>query len=316
MKSLLFSTILLTAAVWCGALFGGDSGWEKSPENPVLGGDLGVCFDVALLHDEGKYKMWFSWRPKKSIAYVESGDGINWSEPVIVLSPAGGWESDLNRPGILKKGGVYHLWYTGQTPTESRIGYAVSKNGVDWVRQGGGPVLEPTEPWEKVAVMCPHPLWDEKAGLFRLWYSAGEQYEPNAIGAATSPDGVHWTKRSDNPIFSADPSAAWERHKVTAAQIFPYNGRFYMFYIGFENEHLARIGLARSDDGVSGWERYAGNPILSPTPGQWDADSCYKPFVIYDAGERRWRLWYNGRRGTVEQIGLATHDGDAPAEGF
>jgi hypothetical protein len=35
------------------------------------------------------------------------------------------------------------------------------------------PVLSPEQPWEKVAVMCPHVLWDAQAGLFRLWYSSG-----------------------------------------------------------------------------------------------------------------------------------------------
>jgi len=32
------------------------------------------------------------------------------------------------------------------------------------------------------------------------------------------------------------------------------------------------------------------------------------PFAILDGN--RWMLWYNGRRGSVEQIGLATHDGE------
>jgi hypothetical protein len=36
--------------------------------------------------------------------------------------------------------------------------------------------------------MCPHVLWDEGPAV-RMWYSAGEQYEPNAIGYATSSDG-------------------------------------------------------------------------------------------------------------------------------
>ena len=49
------------------------------------------------------------------------------------------------------------------------------------------PVLVPERPWEKVAVMCPHVLWDEQAKLYRMWYSGGEQEEPNAIGYATSP---------------------------------------------------------------------------------------------------------------------------------
>lgn len=30
--------------------------------------------------------------------------------------------------------------------------------------------------------MRPHVLYDEKEKLYRMWYSGGEQYEPNAIG--------------------------------------------------------------------------------------------------------------------------------------
>ena len=96
---------------------------------------------------------------------------------------------------------------------------------------------------------------------------------------------------------------------MTAAQVFPWNGEYLMFYIGFENEQLARIGMARSKDGLSGWQRSAFNPILGPDKGKWDASACYKPFVIYDEAAGRWLLWYNGRNGNVEQIGLATHEG-------
>ena len=49
------------------------------------------------------------------------------------------------------------------------------------------------------------------------------------------------------------------------------------------------------------------NPIIRPGARQWDADACYKPFALLDDGQ--WLLWYNGRRGQVEQIGLAVHPG-------
>ena len=80
-----------------------------------------------------------------------------------------------------------------------------------------------------------------------------------------------------------------------------------MFYIGYQNEDYAQIGMARSRDGVTGWERHPENPIIAPDPGRWDGEACYKPFVIYD-GEK-WLLWYNGRQGAVEQIGVAVHRG-------
>jgi predicted GH43/DUF377 family glycosyl hydrolase len=285
------------------------AGWVKSPASPVLGGKLGTCFDVALLKDGDKFRMWFSWRPRASIALAESADGVRWSDPEIVLGPnkATDWEADINRPAVLKRDGGYHLWYTGQARGRSWIGYATSPDGRTWKRMSDKPVLSPEKPWEKVALMCPHVIWDEAAKQFRLWYSGGEHYEPNAIGYATSPDGLVWARHEANPIFAADPASAWEKHKVTACQVVRQGEWHLMFYIGFRDENHARIGIARSKDGIGGWQRHPANPIIRPGKDTWDGDACYKPFAILDGG--RWLLWYNGRHGNVEQIGLATHDG-------
>lgn len=290
-----------------------NAGWVKYGNNPVLGGELGVCFDVSVLKDDDIYRMYFSWRTKKSIAVVESRDGVNWSEPVILIAPREetGWEENINRPAVVKKDDKYLMWYTGQVKTEtgngnSWIGYAESYDGLNWKRLDK-PVLYFEEPWEKCAVMCPHVIWNEESKLFRMWYSGGEQYEPDAIGYATSADGKSWLKSADNPIFAADPSKKWEQMKVTACQVVKHNDWYIMFYIGFEDIHTARIGMARSRDGISGWERFKGNPIISPGD-TWDADACYKPFAIYE--NNKWMLWYNGRKGRVEQIGLAYHEGE------
>jgi predicted GH43/DUF377 family glycosyl hydrolase len=290
---------------------GTSADWHKYAGNPVLGGALGTCFDVTLLQEGGRYRLWFSWRPKESVALVESQDGIRWTAPQIVLAPNPdtSWEGRINRPAVLRRDGVYHMWYTGQSPTRSWLGYATSPDGRTWTRRSAQPVLSPEQPWEGVAVMCPHVLWDEKVKLYRMWYSGGQQYEPNAIGYATSRDGINWSKYGGNPIFAADPSNPWEQHKVTACQVIPTGDWHLMFYIGFRDENRAQIGLARSRDGVTGWQRHPANPIIFPTPGAWDADACYKPFAIFDKASDRWLLWYNGRKGNVEQIGLATHPG-------
>jgi predicted GH43/DUF377 family glycosyl hydrolase len=200
------------------------------------------------------------------------------------------------------------MWYTGQARDRSWVGYATSTDGKTWKRMSDRPVLASEKPWEKVAVMCPHVIWDEPAGLYRMWYSAGEQYEPNAIGHATSPDGLTWTKHADNPVFRPDPQCPWEKHKVTACQVLRQGDWHVMFYIGFRDEDHAQIGIARSKDGLSGWQRHPANPILRPGRDKWDHDACYKPFAILGGG--RWLLWYNGRRGGAEQIGLAMHEGE------
>jgi predicted GH43/DUF377 family glycosyl hydrolase len=285
-------------------------GWKKYPENPVLGGSYGTCFDLSVLKETGGYRLWFSWRPKASVALVESKDGFHWSAPVIVLGPnrATGWEEDINRPVVIKQDGVYRMWYTGQSRGHSRIGYATSRDGLTWKRMSPKPVLAPGQAWEKAAVMCPDVIWDPDARLYRMWYSGGDQYEPDAIGYATSPDGLTWTKDDNNPIFQSDPRLDWEHHKVTACQVVKDRGWYLMFYIGFRDLDHAQIGVARSRDGLTGWQRLPANPIVRPGQGQWDADACYKPYAIFDG--QRWILWYNGRRDGSEQIGVATHEGE------
>jgi len=285
-------------------------GWRKYAHNPVLGGSLGVCFDVSLLNEDGKYRMWFSWRNKESIALAESTDGIHWGSPAIVLgpNPTTQWEEDINRPVVIRKGNSYFMWYTGQAREHSWIGLATSSDGTHWERAASVPVLSPEQPWEKVAVMCPCVVWDETLRSFRMWYSGGEQYEPDAIGYTTSPDGRRWKKLTANPIFMADPEIAWERYKVTGCQVLRHGTWHYMFYIGFRDIDHAQIGVARSRDGITGWQRLAANPIIQPGINQWDHDACYKPYAIFDG--QRWLLWYNGRRGSVEQIGLAFHDAE------
>ena len=259
--------------------------------------------------------MWFSWRPKQSIALVESKDGLTWSEPAIVLGPNHhtGWEQDVNRPVVIKNAGLYQMWYTGQRLAaqvngQSWIGYATSLDGKSWERQSDKPVLSPEQPWEGVAVMCPHVIYDEKERIYRMWYSAGQQIEPNSIGYATSPDGLKWTKHGQNPIFQPDAKNEWEKDRVTACQILKRGDWYLMFYIGFRDQGHAQIGMARSKDGISDWQRSPANPIIRLGKGGWDSDAVYKPFAIFDG--KRWLLWYNGRRGSVEQIGAAIHDGE------
>lgn len=287
------------------------AGWVKYASNPVIGGKYGTCFDVAVLKDGDRYRMWLSWRPQKSIALVESTDGIHWSEPPeIVLGPRGqtGWEDDINRPIVLKRDNQYHMWYTGQARAHSFIGYATSGDGTSWKRMSDKPVVSPEAPWEKVAIMCPHVIWDPDAGRFRMWYSAGDQYEPDAIGYATSADGLVWLKDQSNPVFRPDPNHAWEQHKVTAVQVQKRGDWYLMFYIGFRDVDHAQIGLARSRDGQTDWQRHPANPIIRPGAGQWDHDACYKPFALFDG--TKWLLWYNGRHGSLEQIGVAFHKGE------
>ena len=78
---------------------------------------------------------------------------------------------------------------------------------------------------------------------------------------------------------------------------------YVMFYIVYKTVNEASICIAKSDNGI-GWVRSDENPIVTPTVNTFDQSSCYKPSVVYDEDNDEWRMWYNGRNGNSEYIGL------------
>ncbi|MBR2021682.1 MAG: hypothetical protein IJ939_04525 [Clostridia bacterium] len=283
--------------------------FEKSIHNPLFGNEeLGTAFDVYFTKIDTGYRMDFSWRKMKACAVTFSPDGLMWEEPKITLSydESTGWEDRLNRNCVLFHEGKYKMWYTGQARGYSFIGYAESEDGLHFERVCKEPILIPEYPYEKQSVMNPCVLIED--GLYRMWYAAGETYEPNVLCYAESTDGIVWTKKRFNPLYVADTENFYEQDRVGGCQVVRHDGWYYMFYIGYEDIDTARICCARSRNGITEWQRSPLNPLVSPTKGGWDGDACYKPSVLFENGV--WRLWYNGRCGKPEYVGMAEFDGD------
>ena len=136
--------------------------------------------------------MFSSWRPKRCLAISISDDCLKWSDPQIILSPNKSlFEDDLDRSVVVYKNNVFHLWFTSQNMTGSYINYAISNYTFIFERCTKIPVMIPEQKWEKQNVMCPHVLWDFQENIFKMQYSGGDKNEPNAIGYATSKDGIN-----------------------------------------------------------------------------------------------------------------------------
>ncbi len=115
---------------------------------------MGTVFDCYVIIEDGLFKMWYSWRPTNTIVYATSTDGIHLTLPQVVLTwdPDSDWErNDVSRPSLIKKDGIYHMWYTGHVWGErkciSSIGYATSTDGIHW-KKNKNPVLVADQPWE------------------------------------------------------------------------------------------------------------------------------------------------------------------------
>lgn len=283
----------------------------KYDKNPVFGNDeIGTVFDAYTWKDGDHYRMDFSWRPKKACAVSFSNDGIHWSDPIVTLSNdlESGWEDDINRNCVIKVGDTYKMWYTGQARGHSFIGYAESQDGIHFSRPLREPVMISEYPWEFASVMNPCVLYEN--GIYRMWYSAGETFEPNVNAYAESVDGIIWKKSRINPIFVHNRKNDYEHERVGGCQVIKTDDMGYlMFYIGYRDINTACICVARSENGITRWERSPQNPLVVPTSGEWDCDSCYKPTAVWNDQAGKWMLWYNGRSGMAERIGYAEFNG-------
>ena len=154
--------------------------------------------------------------------------------------------------------------------------------------------------------MIPDVIYDKDEKLFKMWYSAGEKYEPDVICYAISKDGKNWIKYKNNPIFKPNINKlSLDFYKVGGSDVHKISKKNYlMFYIGYSDINTARIFIAKSNDGINNWTR-SKNPIIQPTKGKFDNDACYKPSLIFNKKINRWMIYYNGRNKNMEYIGVA-----------
>ena len=278
--------------------------WIKYFYNPILGDALtGTLFDPFVIYHDNLFKMYVSWRNRGSIALSISKNGINWSKLRIVLDKgdAQSWESIVNRCSIILFKNKYYLYYTGQNNDVSKIGLATSYDGYHFEKEKTNPILNPFFDYEKQSVMIPHVIYDNDEKIFKMWYSAGETYEPDVICYATSKDGIKWIKYKDNPIFKPNTNKkSLDFYKVGGSNVHKISKKEYlMFYIGYSDINTARIFMAKSKNGINNWKR-SKNPIIMPTKGQFDSDACYKPSGIFNKKFKKWMVYYNGRKRNKE----------------
>ena len=300
-------------------LFPGGDRWFKFYGNPVLSAGLpgsweekaADCQTIGFYN--GQYMMWYVGTPQSlhcQIGVATSRDGINWTKhpenPVIRLGPAESWDSSiLICEAVLfdREERVFKIWYVGGTTGGVfGIGYATSPDGIHWTKYPGNPVIRVTEPWEGRNIEGQSVL--KTASGYKMWYASYHPRQDQAsIGYATSPDGIHWDKHPQNPIFVPDQPGRWDGYSVDEPDIHYQDGIYQMWYKGWNRPMgVSWIGRATSVDGIH-WERAPENPVLmtANSPQAWDVFQVYRARVILatewegEMGQVLNRMWYSGR---------------------
>jgi predicted GH43/DUF377 family glycosyl hydrolase len=150
-----------------------------------------------------------------------------------------------------------------------------------WTKHPGNPVLTSTEPWEARAICEPSVIVED--GRWRMWYmgcktSIGTNA---ALGCATSPDGLAWTKHPGNPILR-DPEQA-----VIRTTVLKHRGTYYLFASDHQwTENSGVINRWTSQDGLR-WSNKI--TVLRPTE-PWEKHFHNVGVIVEDDGT--WQMLY------------------------
>ena len=260
--------------------------WIRYSSDPVLepGGvgewDARSVWDPSVLATATGYLMWYvgqDARGRIGIGLAESVDGIEWTKcpcnPVLSGDAETGWEArGVDQPTVIFDGTAYRMWYRGlaqDSSTPSAIGYATSTDGRVWEKHAQNPVLtaDPELSWERRGVLEPAVLY--KDSLFEMWYAGIAEGGIEGIGYASSVDGLHWTKHSDNPVLLPRSVETWESLGVFSPAPVYVEDLVHLWYFGSDIKADGRkvhIGFAVSNDGLH-WTRNEGNPVFTVTSG-------------------------------------------------
>ena len=294
--------------------------WTKYPENPIFTGQSGTWYAYLSMNcvlynaDSSRYEMWFTAGAQASfpynIGYAWSDDGISWNvhtaNPVLT-STSGSWDAYMVfDPLVIRENGQYKMWYAGIETTAllTKIGYATSTDGINWIKHPDPVLLAGTASWESAAVS--HPFVIPYSNGYKMWYSGSSAgASQTAFGYATSSDGINWQKDTlNNPVLLSGAIGQWDR-VVYGTEILYIDNLYYMFYTGQNNLYQSdKVGLATSSDGIHNWNKHVSSPVLQPTPGQWDGSRTILGSVFME--DDTLKMYYAGSNGSNWEIGLAT----------
>lgn len=292
--------------------------WNKYSSHQLIGDqESGSLFDPFIMYNNNnnEYNLVVSNRKKGSIVLYKSKNGIDFDDNYITLLSPSSNEYVYNRCSIVYKNKKYYMYFTKQYKdnnviVKSEIFLAISKDGINYNIVSDNPVISYTETYEKNSVMNPSVVYDEMKKEFKMYYAAGEIYEPDVICMASSKDGLKWKKYKKNPILEKNKNDdSLDNYKVGGPEVHIFNEKYYMYYIGYSDIDTGRIFSITSEDGIN-WDRKTQKLVIEPIKNDFDADAVYKPSLIYNEREDKILLYYNGRTGGSEYIGLYTKTGN------
>ena len=150
------------------------------------------------------------------------------ADPMLSPGPSGAWDDiQVSAPDVLQTENGYVMYYDalGKDNT-SMIGMATSSDGAHWQKYNDPATTDPAFAESDPVLKVSNDGWDSKRVIdpnviqtsdgFAMIYlatSGPKKFAPGefSFGAATSPDGIAWTKSALNPVLSNKDHPQWSQ---------------------------------------------------------------------------------------------------------
>jgi predicted GH43/DUF377 family glycosyl hydrolase len=197
------------------------------------------------------------------------------SEPVIAPQGTGFESAGTFNPAAIEKDGKVVVLYRAQDRRgTSRLGYAVSEDGVHFKRWPK-PVFGPETPYEKGGG-TEDPRVVEINGTYYMTYTGYNDVDGVGPGKrdaqlclATSTDLIHWVRHGVIlPAYKGKWNAGWTKSGAILPE--KINGKYWMYYLADANDAAGQMGVAYSED-LLHWSDALDHPVISTRPKYFDS---------------------------------------------
>lgn len=202
----------------------------------------GVAAPFAMVH-KGRVHLFYQTYgngPRDAICHAESADGLRFTRDATnpIFRPTGAWNSgraiDVEITRFQGKWFLYAATRDAQMKLQMLTG-AVSSKGFargDWTMiSPEASILRPELPWEQECIEAPTVV--RRGKTLVMFYAGAYNNAPQQIGVATSTDGIHWKRASQEPFLRVGPPGSWNSSESGHPGAFvDRDGRTYLFYQG------------------------------------------------------------------------------------
>lgn len=241
--------------------------------------EAAIDWRPVVINPGSSFMMWYSGEGDSgvdNIGLATSNDGISWTRysqnPVLQVGYSGQWDSgSVNEAWVIQQGGQYKMWYSGQrynTMTHKilaySIGYATSPDGINWAKYSGNPVFTvgTSGSWDDKYVW--RPIVISTGSSYNMYYEGEGTNGYDAVGMATSPDGINWTRGQSISL----PKETWDAFNYELTSVTAVIGGYVMAYDGWASKSTSnvvmgdrrQIGFATSTDGISSTSAFNNPP--------------------------------------------------------